>query len=43
MFQILSVLVLQFAKFSCVNQSRERFGIVLMYGVGAASQVILLG
>ena len=35
------VLLLQFAKFSCVHQNKARFGNVLGYGVGLISQVIL--
>ena len=41
--QILSVFVLQFAKFSCVDQNKARFGIVLLFGVGSFSRGILLG
>ena len=41
--QILSVLLFQFASFSCVHQNRARFGNLWMYGVCLVSQVILLG
>ena len=40
---MLSVLVLQFAKISCVRQNMALFGNGLMYVVGSVSQVILLG
>ena len=43
MCQILSVLILQFTKFSFIHQKRACFGNVLMYGLGSVSQVILLG
>ena len=33
----------QFAKFLCVHQKRSSFGIVLLDGVGFASQVTVLG
>ena len=41
--QTLSVLLLQFAKFSGVHQNRACLGNVWMYGVGSVFQVILLG
>ena len=41
--QILSVLLLQLAKFWFIHQDRACFGDVLMYGLGSISQVILLG
>ena len=41
--QILKVLLLQFAKFSCGHHNRARFPKVLMYGGGSVSQVIVLG
>ena len=43
MCQILSVLLLQFTKFSFIHQKRACFGKVLMYSLGSVSQVILLG
>ena len=39
----LSVLLLQFAKFSCVHWNKARFGNVWIHAVGSVSQVILLG
>ena len=42
MRQILSALLLQFAKNSCVCHKRPRFRNVLRYGVGSISQVIPL-
>ena len=38
-----SVLLLLFAKFSCVHQNKAPFGNFLMFGVGSVSQVIPLG
>ena len=41
--QVLSVLLLQLARFLCVHHNRARFGNVFLYGVGSVSQFILLG
>ena len=43
MRQTMSVLPLQFARFSCVQHNRARFGNVLIYAVVLVSQVICLG
>ena len=40
--QFLSEILLQFAKFSCVNQNKPCFGNVLVWGVSSVGQVILL-
>ena len=39
----MGVLLLQFAKISCVHQNRARFGNVLLYGVGSVSRFFVLG